>query len=254
VSDSPDRSATRPTTPAEVDAVAHVFVDSLADHCAIEGTDGHHLQRVLRLVAGERVTAADGTGAWRVYEIESVAKGVVSCVARGPMHHEVEPAVSVAVAVALTKGGIDAVVAGVTELGVARITPVRTARAVVRWDANKAARAIDRLRTIARQAAMQSRRARPPLVEDVAELATLAGRPHVVIADRTGRPSFALAPPAEGEWTLLVGPEGGLAHADLEVLVDRPRLRLGRYVLRAGTAPVAGVAILHDRIAQMRRP
>ncbi len=48
--------------PADVDAVAHVFVESLDDRCVVGGDDGHHLQRVRRLGAGEVVTAADGSG------------------------------------------------------------------------------------------------------------------------------------------------------------------------------------------------
>jgi 16S rRNA (uracil1498-N3)-methyltransferase len=151
------------------------------------------------------------------------------------------------------KGGLDAVVAAVTELGAARITPVRTERTVVRWDATKAAQAVARLRTVAREAAMQCRRARIPEVEELVDLETVAVRDGVVVADRTGRRAFELEPPTLGEWTVVVGPEGGLAPTELERLAGRPRLALAQSVLRAGTAPIAAVAVLGDRIAQMRR-
>jgi 16S rRNA (uracil1498-N3)-methyltransferase len=126
-------------------------------------------------------------------------------------------------------------------------------RTVVRWDEAKAARGVDRLRTVAREAAMQCRRARLPAVDDVVGLPEVARRPAVVVADRIGSPAFALVPPADGEWTVVVGPEGGLAPDDLEHLSGRPRVSFGKYVLRAGTSPVAAVAVLTDRIAQMRR-
>ena len=48
---------------------------SLDDSVEITGADGHHLQRVRRLRVGEHVTAADGAGGWRRYEIDAVEPG-----------------------------------------------------------------------------------------------------------------------------------------------------------------------------------
>jgi 16S rRNA (uracil1498-N3)-methyltransferase len=231
--------------PAGAGAVAHVFVDALDDEVVVEGTDGHHLQRVRRLASGEIVTAADGTGAWRPYEVAEAAKGALTLRARGLVEHASAPPVGVALAVALTKGGLDDVVAAVTELGVVRVIPVRTARSVVRWDATRAPRAVARLRVVAREAAMQSRRARPPVVDDAIDLAALAASRDLVVADRDGMAAAALPRPARGsEWTVLVGPEGGLAPEELAMLSDSARLTLGPHVLRAVTAPVAAVAVL----------
>jgi 16S rRNA (uracil1498-N3)-methyltransferase len=232
--------------PAGAGAVAHVFVDALDDDLVVGGADGHHLQRVRRLAPGEGVSAADGSGAWRLYEVGEADKGTLTLVARGAVEHAPQPPVGVALAVALTKGGLDDVVAAATELGAVRVIPVRTARAVVRWDAARARRAVDRLRLVAREAAMQSRRARVPAVDDVAELVALAEHHDLVVADRDGVTASALPRPARAaaEWTVLVGPEGGLAPEELEVLAEHPRLSLGPHVLRAATAPIAAVAVL----------
>ena len=129
--------------PADASAVAHVFVDALGDHCEITGPDGHHLQRVRRLTPGEFVTAADDSGAWRLYEVTAVDTGRLELDARGEGEVAGEPAIGVSLAVALTKGGLDDVVAAATELGVRRVTPVSTARTVVRWDATRAQRAVE---------------------------------------------------------------------------------------------------------------
>ena len=232
--------------PADAGAVAHVFVDALDDACVITGDDGHHLQRVRRLAPGEAVTAADGSGAWRSYAVTEVANGCLTLEARGEVERGPDtPGAPVSLAVALTKGGLDDVVGAVTELGVARVIPVRTARVVVRWDPDRARRAVVRLRAVAREAAMQSRRARVPVVDDVVALAALVDRSGLVVAARDGVTASELAPPPkEIGWTVLVGPEGGLAPEELELLAAAPRLRLGPHVLRAATAPLAAVAVL----------
>lgn len=234
--------------PADVNAVAHVFVEALADLCELTGDDGHHLQRVRRLTGGEIVTAADGTGAWRSYEVTAVATGRLTLEARGDAQIACEPGIGVSLAVALTKGGLDDVVAAVTELGVGRVTPVRTVRTVVRWDERRALHATARLRSVAREAAMQSRRARIPVIDDVVALGALVDRSGLVVAARDGVSASELPTPVgparETGWTVLVGPEGGLAPDELAVVASAPRLRLGPHVLRAATAPMAAVAVL----------
>jgi len=238
------------TGPAGADAIAHVFVELLADECDIEGPDGHHLRRVRRVERGELVTAADGSGAWRLYEVVELRDGGLRLVARGDVAFDPAPAVGIALAPALTKGGLEDVVASVTELGVTRITPVLTERTVVRWDAQKSARAIIRLTAVARAAAMQSRRSRLPVVDPVGTLAAVASRRAVLVADRAGVQAFDLEPPPGGDWSVVIGPEGGFGPRDWEALADCPRLALGEHVVRAATAPVAAAAVLTARIAQ----
>ncbi len=235
--------------PAGANAVAHVFVAALDDRCEITGADGHHLQRVRRLAAGEIVTAADGSGSWRTYAVSDIAPSRLTLGAVDAAQFLPEPNVGVNLAVALTKGGLDDVVAAVTELGVARVTPVRTERVVVRWDAARATRAVTRLRAVAREAAMQSRRARVPLVDDVAPLSSLQECAGLVLADPAGDDALALSPPpaldsGHKAWTVLVGPEGGFSPNEHELFGKVARLRLAPNVLRAATAPIAAVAVL----------
>jgi 16S rRNA (uracil1498-N3)-methyltransferase len=233
-----------PEWAASADAVAHVFVDALEDVCDVGGSDGHHLQRVRRLAAGERITAADGAGRWRPYEVVDAKRGKLMLVAVAPARDEPALEPGVALAIALTKAGLDTVAARATELGVARIIPVRSERAVVRWDASKGDAAVRRLRTVVREAAAQSRRAHLPVIESPGPLADLAARPDVVVADRSGVAPAELPRPATGEWTVVIGPEGGLSPAELALFTGAPRLRLGPHVLRAETAPIAAAAVL----------
>jgi 16S rRNA (uracil1498-N3)-methyltransferase len=239
---------------AEDDAAAHTFVRVLEDSVEITGAEGHHLQRVRRLRIGEHVTAADGAGSWRRYVIDAIEPGRLLLSARGERRCEPELVPGVALAVALTKAGaLDTVVARCTELGVSRITPLRTRRCVVQWDTAQAERAVERLRAVAREAAAQSRRARVPEIDPVSALGDLAGRRDVVIADRDGGPVGDLPEPSGGSWTVVVGPEGGLEHGEVEALGNASRLSLGPHVLRAETAPIAAVSVLVGRSHEMFR-
>lgn len=239
-----------PASPADVDAVAHVIVDDPTDDLVVDGPAGHHLVRVRRLRAGERITAADGLGTWREYRVvEAGARGLVIA-AEGPRRIEPAPTVGIAVAVAVTKGGLDDVVTAVTELGAVRVVPLLAERVVARWDPARAERAGPRLGLVARAAAEQSRRARLPVIDPLTPVGDLVGRSGLVVADRRGLPAPLLDPPTEGEWTVAVGPEGGFSPEESQAFGACPRLGLGPHVLRAATAPVAAVAALGARLAE----
>jgi 16S rRNA (uracil1498-N3)-methyltransferase len=225
-------------------AVAHVFVGALDDGCTVTGDDGHHLARVRRLRVGESVTAADDGGHWRPYEVAAVSGRELDLVAVGPVRSEPRHDPRVAVAFALTKGEKpERVVAQLTELGVDRILPVVANRSVVRWDDARRTAAGDRFRRVAREAAMQSHRARLPEIGEVAPLASLTGHPALLLAERG-----AAAPPSErppgGEWLVVVGPEGGLEPDEAASLAPVGRFAVGPHVLRSETAAVASASAL----------
>jgi 16S rRNA (uracil1498-N3)-methyltransferase len=205
--------------------------------------DAHHLSRVLRLRPGDVLVLADGAGRWRPGRL--TAGGVE---ADGDIVVEARPVPAVTVAIALTKGERPEVaVQKLTELGVDRIVPFEAARSVARWDAGRAAKHVERLRKVAREAAGQSRRPFLPEVADVATFATVAALPGAALADRDGDP------PSLDRPTLLVGPEGGWA--DEERALGLPRVGLGPQVMRAETAAMAAgwalVALRSGVVARM---
>jgi 16S rRNA (uracil1498-N3)-methyltransferase len=236
---------------ASAGAAAHVFVDALEDAVFVTGEDGHHLERVRRLRAGERVTAADGAGAWRPYVVARTGQGALSLTAEGALQREPVLQPTLAVAFALSKGPKpEAVVSGLTELGVDLILPFRSSRSVVRWEGDRVPTATARLRRVAREAAMQCRRARLPEIAEPVDVPTLALHPGVVLGDPGGLPVTEIAPPPEGEWLAIVGPEGGLDAAEREQLVGgrgATSVAVGPHVLRTETAAVALAAALTTR-------
>lgn len=209
---------------------AHAFVDDLDAPLLDEG-DRHHLERVLRLAPGDVVTVADGHGAWRPCRfgvgLEPLAEIVVD-----PM-----PLPTVTIAFAVVKGDRpEWTVQKLTELGVDVLVPMLTERSVVRWTAERAERHLGRLRRVAREAAMQSRRSRLPRIEAVASFADVVSRPGALLAAPGGRA------PARGDAVVLIGPEGGWTDAELASAPDT--VGLGPTVLRAETAAVAAGVLL----------
>jgi len=234
---------------ARYPSAAHAFVPALDEEITVDGDDGHHLSRVRRLRAGEVVTAADGDGRWRPYEIVDARRGGLDLRAGADpvLEPQLEP--RLVVAFALTKAAKpDVAVEKLTELGVDRITPLTTRRTVPRWDPDRARTAVARLRRIAREAAVQCRRARLPQVDAPQPVTALGGVAGIVVADPAGDDVARLPAPPGGEWVLVVGPEGGFEPGELAEL-DAGRLWLGPHVLRAETAAIAGAAVLTTRRA-----
>jgi 16S rRNA (uracil1498-N3)-methyltransferase len=233
---------------AAAPAVAHVFVDEVDhdDDRWIDGDDGHHLQRVRRLRAGEAVTASDGRGAWRLCEIAEVGERRLRLANAGPLVHEPALAPRAVVAFAPAKGDHgSAVVHQLVELGVDAVMPVPLRRAVARVDGRYADRARGRLTRVVREAAMQSRRARLPEVRDPEPVATLASHPGLIVATAGGRVAADVADATPGpEWLIVVGPEGGFADEERDLLATGTPLGVGPHVLRSMTAPVAALAAL----------
>jgi 16S rRNA (uracil1498-N3)-methyltransferase len=229
-----------------VGPATHVFVDDLS-HPKLADDDRRHLDRVLRLRPGEEVTAADGEGGWR--RLRYRGSGQVE--PDGEIEHRPAAQPAISVGFALTKGERPGwTVQKLTEAGVDHILPFVASRTVVRWDGEKGARQVTRLRAVARAAAMQSRRIRLPTVHDVTDFAAAAalavdlGRARGV---SRGGLAAALAQPGGGPPSLdrpamLVGPEGGFT--DKELACGLPTVSLGPTTLRAETAALAAGVLL----------
>lgn len=147
------------------------------------------------------------------------------------------PSPSVTVAFAVVKGERpEWAVQKLTELGVDRIVPLLTARSVVRWPAGDDGGQVARLRRVAREAAVQSRRVWLPEVAATTPWAAVAAERGAALAHPGGRP------PALDRPTVLVGPEGGWDEA--EVAAAPALVGLGPAVLRTETAAVVAGALL----------
>lgn len=133
-------------------SAAHVFVESV--HAPLlSADDEHHLARVLRLRDGETVTVSDGLGSWRPTVLRAGVLDPTGDVVEVPAPERCT------IATAIPKGDrLDWMVQKLTEVGVTEIRLLHFERSVVRWQPDRAEHQLVRLRRIAREAAMQSRR------------------------------------------------------------------------------------------------
>jgi 16S rRNA (uracil1498-N3)-methyltransferase len=233
-------------------SAAHLFVSDL-DAPEVADVDRHHVERVLRIAPGETVTVSDGAGGWRSCVMRA---GLVLDVA-GAVTREPRPAPEITIGFALVKGDRpEWTTQKLTECGVDRIIPFVSERGIVRWDIEKAARNVERLRRVAREAAMQSRRRWLPNVVDLVPFdvaVRLVSSVGAAIADVATVGVEGAEGPTLSRPAVLVGPEGGWT--DTERQCGLPAITLGSTVLRAETAAVAaGVLLSALRAGLVQKP
>jgi 16S rRNA (uracil1498-N3)-methyltransferase len=141
-----------------------------------------------------------------------------------------------------------------TQVGVDAVVPWAAARSVVSRGGEQGVRADRRWRGAAREAGKQARRLRFPVVEPMHSTAEVCGlvsaAASAVVLHEAAAVPIANAPvPAEGDLTIVVGPEGGLTDDELAGFAEVGALPvlLGPSVLRASAAGAVAAAVLLSR-------
>jgi 16S rRNA (uracil1498-N3)-methyltransferase len=208
-------------------AAAHVLVHDVEFPLLDEATS-HHVFRVLRVGDGQTVTVTDGAGRWRSCRAVAGALQVDGAVTEEPGSHGLELFVAIP-----KQDRPEWLVQKATELGVRRLVFVHSERSVVRWSADRAERHLVKLRRIAAEAALQSRRVWLPLIEGPVDARRIL--PDVVVAEPGGRALEA------GDRAVAIGPEGGWSREELDLA--QGSVGLAAHVLRVETAAVTACAI-----------
>ena len=213
--------------------------------------DAHHAARVLRMKPGD---AAEVFMHGKRFSAEIASmEGAVT------LRLLVElPSTEARLRVTLYQGlpkadKLDFIAQKLTELGAARIVPVKMERCVVKLDGRDGEKRRERLQKIAREAAKQCKRARAPEIcapGSWKELkGALAGHDLLLVpwedASGFGMQAAREQFPQARDIGVVIGPEGGMSAAEVEALValGAKPLRLGPRILRTETAAVASCAL-----------
>ncbi len=235
----------------------HVPAD-LAPGAAVAPTldQSRYLIQVMRLKTGDDLLIFNGRdGEWRASVADILKKGVILRAAEQVRAQTHIPDVELLIAV-IKKSALEFAVEKATELGVARIRPITTARTQSQH------LRLDRLDAIAEESAEQTGRMDVPLVEDPQKLDTLLDgwdhRRRLMFCDETGGPPAipTLKEAGPGPWAILIGPEGGFSPDEgdrLRALPFSVPVSLGPRVLRADTAATTALTLWQAAIGDWPR-
>ena len=218
----------------------------------------HYLANVMRRKIGDEIevfNGEDGAFAAHIVTLDK-RKGTVK------IDHQTSPvdegpAIHLAYA-PIKRGPTEILVQKATELGVASLTPVRTARTVAK-PANE-----DRLAAISIEAAEQSERVSVPVFNELVSLELFLGRldHRLIFADEAGddpdarwggrnghAPLFAPAFIGNGREpvSLLIGPEGGFTPDERQAIRAHQNaipISLGPLILKAETAAITTLSLI----------
>jgi 16S rRNA (uracil1498-N3)-methyltransferase len=200
----------------------------------------HQVRAVLRIRDGDRLVLLPGDGSEAVCRIEAG-----ECVVEERRRAAGEPIHRLTVVQALLKGdALDQVVQHGTEVGVAAFRLVVTERSILR---ELPSRRLERLRTIAREAAEQSERGLiPDVFGPVAFMDALTPGSVLLFERHDGQRLGQVEPPPPA---IVIGPEGGFTPAEVEAATGAGAglAELGPRILRSETVATAAAAVILSR-------
>ena len=211
----------------------------------IEGKQGHHLARVLRVHPGEHGVAVYRRQEYALEVIEVQGGRVIGRVlGERSAQGEATTAVTLLQAV-LPNPDFDAVIEAGTAVGIRGFLAVQASRSIGRPPAGRQAR----WQAIAQSAAEQSHRGEIPQVTGpmgLAEALDRAAGSRFLALDPAAATPLLSAVDGSPAYTIAVGPEGGWSEEELTMMREGGAIpvNLGPRILRARLAPVVAAAIL----------
>ena len=213
--------------------------DVVGDRFAMPRVIERQVRSVLRLRDGDRIVVLTGDGNETICVLERDM-----CVIEERRQAPGEPAHRLRVVQALLKGdALETVIQHGTEVGVASFGLVVTERCVAR---GISAHRLERLRTIAREAAEQSERGIVPAIDEPVPLGAALVPGSVLLFERLGAARLGRLEPPE---VVIIGPEGGFSPAEVRAAeASGVRLAwLGPRILRSETVAAAAAAVILSR-------
>jgi len=216
----------------------------------------HYLTNVMRLKTGDPLRVFNGRdGEWTA-RLRTITKKGCALEAEAQTRPQTSDPDVWLVFAPIKRARIDLIVEKATELGAGVLWPVFTQHT------NAERINLDRLRATAVEAAEQSERLSVPDVREPMSLPDVIGqwpaRRLLFVLDETGAGqsiAAGLSDVASQPCGFLVGPEGGFATAELELLAKQTfarRISLGPRILRAETAALAALAVWQSVVGDWR--
>ncbi len=227
----------------------------IGNQAIITGDDVHHITKVLRSKAGDKVICADGEGLSVICKIITIASDKVSCEIISSLKENRESKYEIILAQALPKADkMDLIIQKGTEIGVKQFIPFESERTVVQWNDKKKQKHYERWSKIAKEAAEQAHRNIIPkisLIVTFNQLLRGIGQSYAFIAnEKEGQLSLHqslnqyIQSENRSKILLIIGPEGGFSEKEVIEAINAGAISisLGKRILRTETAGLVGAA------------
>lgn len=222
---------------------------------SLSGSEGRHAVTVRRILVGEYIALADGSGRKVRGQVLATGKDTLSM-----RVVEIIPTLTKALRItlvqALAKADRDELaIQAATELGIEGVIPWQADRSVSIWKDEKKAKGQIRWQQIVSEAAKQSLRPLIPMVHGVLNSKELTEKlatfDSVLILEPTSEKPIAEAALSPGQSiAVVIGPEGGISEQELVNFANQgyELVRTGSGILRTSTAAIATIAYLNAQL------
>lgn len=230
------------------------------DKIRIQGSDVNHMKNVLRMRPGEEVMVSDGNNRQYRCRVEDYPDGeaVLAILEAGLVDTELPSRIYLFQGLPKQEK-MELIVQKAVELGVCQVIPVQTRRCVVKLDAKKAAKKVQRWQQIAESAAKQAGRGYIPAVSEVmtfqealafSEALDIRLIPYELADGMEGTRKILDGIRPGQSVGIFIGPEGGFEKEEVGRAVEAGALpiTLGKRILRTETAGIAVLSILMYRL------
>lgn len=218
----------------------------------IDGENGRHIARSLRMKVGDKLTLCDGNGTDYQCEIQSFNGDIVTAALLFSEPNRTEPETKIRLYQSFPKGDkLESIVQKATELGITAVTPVESRRCILKFTDKNAEKKRLRLQKIAHEAAKQSGRgivpqvhaplSFPKAIEEAAAFGDI-----LFFYELGGVPLSDVLPQTTNRISVFVGPEGGYSEEETQLAIESGAkiCTLGRRILRTETAPLAALSVI----------
>ncbi|MYL33420.1 16S rRNA (uracil(1498)-N(3))-methyltransferase [Pontibacillus yanchengensis] len=236
-------------------------------HVTLTGEDVHHITKVMRMRTDDEIICCTPEGQAALCKIIEITHDMVTCYIVKWLDEDKELPAQVTIVQGLPKGDkMELVIQKGTELGASRFIPFEAERSIVKWDAKKTQKKVDRYQKIAKEASEQSHRTMIPTVSKLYTIKQLIeeGQDYdwklLAYEDEAKSSSFSslkdVIPyinPSE-QVMIVIGPEGGFSENEVDLLKGASfmSVRLGPRILRAETAPAYFLSAISYQLEELR--
>lgn len=222
----------------------------------LEGSDVNHMKNVLRMKRGEKAEISDGNNRKYVCAVERYEEGRAILRIEEERELDTELDARICLFQGLPKADkMELVIQKAVELGAAEIVPVVTKRTVVKLDAKKGDKKVQRWNEIAKSAAKQAGRGIVPQVSRILtyqEALQYASSLDVTLfpyelAEGMAYSREVISSVKRGQSVgVFIGPEGGFEKEEVDLASGQGAraITLGRRILRTETAAIAVLSLL----------